>query len=230
MHKKSFISIHFAGGNKFSFNEFNKYLKNDFDIYHLELAGRGSRIGEDLLTDLSSIRDDLFKQIENKLNNPYILYGHSMGGLLAYLLTLLIEEKKLLLPSQLIISGRSNPQMKPKDIRHDLPREQFKNILKELNGTPIQVLENEELFEFFEPILRADFQAIERFHFDENRKVSANLMVLFGDEEKNFTLDDAKKWEQFTTKAFSLHQFSGNHFFIFKEIEKICELIKNESC
>ena len=223
--KKTLFTLPFAGGNRYSFSKFDRYLKDDFDIHHLELAGRGDRMSEDLLSDIYEIRDDIFNQIKDKLHNEYIIYAHSLGGLLAYLLTLKIEENHLNPPSKLIISGRANPSMKPKVLRHNMPKEEFISSLQTLGGMPKEFFTHPELFEFFEPILRADFEAVESFDFEEKRKLNTKISVLYGSDE-HFSRKKALKWAKFTHKDIDFREFTGRHFFIYEHIEAVCNIIK----
>lgn len=226
MPKKILFTLPFAGGNKFSFREYDAYLKDDFEIYALELPGRGERFSEDLLIDIYDAVEDLFKQIEDKLNGDYVIYGHSLGGLLAYLLTLYIEEKNLNKPLKLVISGRANPAMKPKTIKHTLSHDAFIHNLKDLGGMPSNFFEHPELFDLFEPILRADYQVAECFHFSEKRKVDTKVSVLYGKDE-SFSLVEALDWKTFTHHTpLDFQQFEGDHFFIFNHIKAVCEIIK----
>lgn len=226
MNKKRLFTLPFAGGNKFSFKQYDEFLKDEFEIYPLELPGRGERFSEDLITDIYAVRDDLFQQIEDKLDSEYVIYGHSLGGLLSYLLVLLIEEKKLKKPMKLVISGRANPSMKPKTIKHTLSQDKFIYNLRDLGGMPSDFFEHPELFELFEPILRADYQVAECFHFQETRRIDTKISVLYGKDE-SFTLIEALKWKEFTHHTpLDFQEFEGNHFFIYDHIQAVCEIIK----
>lgn len=224
--KLALFTIPFAGGNRFSFNKFNEYLENDFDIYHLELAGRGERLSEELIFDIYELRDDLFKQIEDKaFDREYIIYGHSLGGLLGYLLILLLEEKGLPRPLRFIVSGRANPMMKSPFIRYNLSKDDFAKSLKKLGGMPSEFFNHPELFDFFEPILRADFEAVEKFDFNETRRIETKISILYGNNE-SFSKEEAQKWKEFSCQDMDFYQFEGGHFFIFDHIEDICNIIK----
>jgi len=226
MRKRVLFTIPFAGGNRYVFKDFQPFLADDFRLHPLELAGRGDRISQDLMKELYAIRDDLFSKMQDHLEDEYIIYGHSMGGILAYLLTLMIEDQKLPLPTRVIISGRNTPTKKPKKIRHLLAKEAFKDSLRELEGTANEVLDHPEIFDFFEPILRADFEAIETYNFEESRKLNTPLTILHGQAEKNFDEEGARAWQHFTHDAMDFHSFSGGHFFIYDHIEAICDIIK----
>jgi len=223
--KITLFTIPFAGGNSFSFKKFDPYLNDDFNIHHLELSGRGKRISYELMSNIYEIRDDLFEQIKDKLDDEYIIYGHSLGGLLGYLLVLLLEDRGLRKPLRFVVSGRSNPAMKPADIRHNLPKDKFVRSLKELGGMPSDFFDHPELFDFFEPILRADFEAIEGFDFSEDRKLETSISVLYGKGE-SFSKKEAKKWKNFSFQKTKFYSFKGGHFFIFDHIADICDILK----
>lgn len=226
MPKKRLFTLPFAGGNKFSFREYDAFLKDDFEIHPLELPGRGDRFSEVLLTNIHDVVEDLFKKIKDKLDKPYVIYGHSLGGLLTYLLTLRIEKENLNKPLKLVISGRANPSMKPKTIKHTLEHDAFIKNLQDLGGMPSNFFEHPELFDLFEPILRADYQIAECFHFNKERKVDTKISVLYGKGE-SFTAREALQWKDFTYHSpLDFHEFEGNHFFIYEHIRTICEIIK----
>src|ERR1019366_1340812 len=91
----------------------------------------------------------------------YALFGHSMGATLAYLCLLRIRRAGLPLPEALILSGKSAPTIASKDMRYLLPRAEFVAMLHNMGGCSPEILQEEELLDYFEPILRADFQAVE---------------------------------------------------------------------
>lgn len=224
--KKKLFLIPFAGGNKTAFQAYEPLLKEKFELYPLELSGHGTRLSEPLHETLFEMRDDLLQQIEKYVDNDSIIYGHSLGGLLGYLLILHLEQSKQITPQQLIVSGRASPSLPPSNIRHNLPQKEFFNHLQNLGGMPSIFFEHVEFFELFEPILRADFKAIETFHFKINQQIHSQITVLFGKEDY-FTLEEAKKWKKFThCKSFQLHTFEGGHFFINTHTKAICDIMK----
>ena len=84
------ICFPFAGGSATSLLPLTNYLKDDFSVKTVNYPGRGSRITEPLIYNLNDLAEDVFKQIENLLKPPYYLFGHSMGGLLIFLIIYII--------------------------------------------------------------------------------------------------------------------------------------------
>ena len=53
--KPQLFLLHFAGGNKYSFNFLKKYLESAFELVSIELPGRGDRMSEKLITDKKNL-------------------------------------------------------------------------------------------------------------------------------------------------------------------------------
>jgi len=207
--------IPFAGGSSYSYRELEKYTADFIEVVPVELPGRGRRFSEPLITDIHELARDVGGGIRDRLHRPYALYGHSMGGCIAYLLARRLAQEGMPLPLHLFVSGREGPSAKLKrPNRHLLPREEFVEELKRFEGTPRQVLENEELMTLFEPILRADFQANDTYVHEPGPPLDVPVTVMIGLDD-NTTDEEALKWREETLHEISLLRFPGGHFFIF---------------
>ena len=160
--------IPFAGGNAWAYRALERFVSPEITVDGLELPGRGRRSDEPLRGSLDELANDVFNQIRARaVTGRYAIFGHSMGALLAYLAAHRIRRAGLPPPEALFLSGSSAPASRPVRQRHLLPSPEFAAMLRELGGCPPQVLEDAGLFEFFEPILRADFKAVEAWQRPE---------------------------------------------------------------
>lgn len=219
------IVLTFAGGNKYSFSKLHKNISN-FSV--LEYPGRGQRVNEDLILDLDNLMEDVFLQITNKINycNDYIIYGHSMGSLIGYLICQKIEELGLPKPIKLVVSGKKPPAIKrEKKIAH-LTDNIFWDEIVKLGGIPEELLNHPELVEHYTPILKADFTIIENYQYIKKDKLTIPIDVFYGSEEE-ITEEEIKGWEEETTGLVNITQMEGNHFFIFKHVDFFTEYFKN---
>ncbi|MDM8559406.1 thioesterase domain-containing protein [Candidatus Parabeggiatoa sp. HSG14] len=224
--KITLYCLPFAGGNALSYRNFKTHITDIVDIKPLDLPGRGKRIKEPLLTNLEAIADDTLHQIKNDLNGqPYAVYGHSMGAVLGYVLTHRLINADLPLPMHLFFSGRRAPSVvdyKPQ--KHGLPKKDFLDYLQKLGGLPGEILENAELMDFFEPILRADFQAIETYIHKPTSPFDIPMTIMHGLKDKDVTHAELLPWQQETRQPISIKSFTGGHFFIFEHLPHICRL------
>jgi surfactin synthase thioesterase subunit len=218
----------FAGGSIYSYTKYKEVAPSNLKLIPLELPGRGRRITQPLLTNADAMVDDLLKQIKPMLNEPYAFYGHSMGTLLAYLVTKRIIREGLNQPLHLFMTGRFGPSAEdPDPPNHSLPKDEFRNKLKEMGGSPDEVLADETLMDFFEPFLRADFQAIEEYEYEPSEPFDIPILAIVGKDER-ITHDQVMTWQRETTRPLDVRWFNGPHFFIFNYSSEIMRLISQK--
>jgi external thioesterase TEII len=85
------------------------------------------------------------------------------------------------------------------------------------------VLEQEELFNFFEPVLRADFRIAEVNGLANEPPVQSPIYAIMGDEEEQ--VEEIDNWGKFTTGYFQSAVMKGNHFFIYQHSNRIAGII-----
>ena len=223
--KPQLFLFHFAGGNTYSYNFLIPALSFYFQAYALELPGRGKRMGETLIKDCSLACNDLYHQLKSILNaSEYLIYGHSMGATLALLVTEKMEQE-LQAPLHLVVSGNLGPGIKDK-CRYNMPTELFRQELKILGGIPNEFFENEELYTFYEPILRADFEVLEKDYLSlVHHKIKTPIYAIMGTEEEG--AKDIDNWKNYTSGLYQGKLLSGDHFFIHQHPKTLATIIKN---
>ncbi|MBK5424554.1 MULTISPECIES: thioesterase II family protein [Bacillus] len=227
MQKTKLFCFPHAGGSAFSYAKWKNYFNPYIEVVPIELAGRGYRIEESLYQSMEEAVNDVYTSIVKQIeHSPYILYGHSMGSLIAYEVARKIQDSKNVLPEFLVLSGRNHPNSKMKNIRHNFSNEQFKREVIAMGGTPSGLLQSEELMGIFLPILRADFKIVETYIHDNNMQACDIDFLIFNGENDEFTTyNQVIKWEQYTSKTCTFHSFKGNHFFLNENIEEIANRI-----
>ena len=228
--KLNVFCLPFAGGNKYSYRDFKTRAPSFLNFISLEYPGRGARIKEPLLSSTNALVDDLYKQIENIVDdNEYAIYGHSLGGLMTYLLTRKLIENGQRPPVHLFITGTTGPSSlsRIEKKRHLLPHAEFIQELKDLKGMPDEILKSDELLEYCEPILRSDFMASEKYIHEEFAPLDVPITVITGTEEEMENSDIAL-WQKETTHAVDFKKFPGNHFFIYQHVPAIIQIISNK--
>lgn len=217
----------FAGGNTDSYRPFQKHISVPFRIRPIELPGRGRRIREPLLTNIHSMVEDILQQIGKELGRQrYVFYGHSMGALLAYLLTKRLVSTGQTPPLHVFCSGRKAPSL-PHDrpFKHQLAKQNFLGYIDELRGLPAELLNNAEFMDFVEPILRADFQAVETYTYQPAPPLEVPITVLAGDKDpRTRPYTNLLPWKEESSYPVQIEQFTGEHFFLFEHVPGIAAL------
>jgi surfactin synthase thioesterase subunit len=198
-----------------------------FEVIPLELPGRGKRMNEPLLVEFDEAAKDLYDQVMARLAVPeFLIYGHSMGAYLALRVANMLERAGRL-PACVVVSGNAGPDVKTKDkkIRYLLEREEFIEEVKILGGLPQAIIENKELLGFFEPVLRADFEIVERNRLEEEPAIQAHLYAMMGSGEENVAF--INNWSKFTKGRFNAEILEGDHFFIHRHPARVAGIINS---
>jgi surfactin synthase thioesterase subunit len=224
MKKPQLFLLHFAGGNRYSF-QFLVPLLKDFEVTSLELPGRGRRMNEPLIRNFDLAAKDIHRQIAEKLTgNDFMIYGHSMGAYLALRVANMLEASEHQ-PAYLFVSGNAGPGIRSGKNRFLLNRDQFKEELASLGGVPEELLEDRELYDLFEPILRADFEIADRNDIDDEEVTASPLFAIMGSREEDAA--QITNWSKYTRSRFDFEIMEGDHFFIHKHPERIAAIIKS---
>ena len=217
-----------AGGSATYYSRFKDFFSEGIDVRPLEMAGRGRRCRDPLSTSMDAISGDLFAQIEPIARSyPYALFGHSMGALLALLCALRAREKDFPLPEALFVSACATPDTflnKPAVPVSSFPPDQLWRYIRDLGGLPPAVTMSKELCQYLEPILYADFTALDTWSPVEIDPLPVPITVFLGSEDQ-LQKTTACEWSKLTTREFSIHSFPGNHFYLQDNWDALATLI-----
>ncbi|MCL2050925.1 MAG: alpha/beta fold hydrolase [Lachnospiraceae bacterium] len=215
-----------AGTSAFFYYAWNKRLKEKFELFPLELAGRGGRAGEDYHKDFEAAVDDAYKRLVRDIKGNYILLGHCMGGLLVYELAVRLYENDIKGPEHIIFSGQVPP-----DIREGLlflgnaDDHVLIEQIKKMGGNEEEPLIDDDLKDFFLPILRADCRMFDQYEMKKKIKLLCDITVLYGDKDLHNDGQNMKLWEHFTNGKCDLHELKGDHYFINYSSDKIIDIL-----
>lgn len=181
-------------------------------------------MNEGLIRDFNIAALDIFDQIIWKLNGShFLIYGHSMGANLALCVTSMLEKTKKF-PQCLIVSGNPGPGIVKDEQRYLFDWEELVKELRDLGGISDELFENREVLDFFEPILRADFEISEKSKLETGVLVNTPIYAMMGSDEKK--VGAIANWGKFTNSRFKYEIVAGGHFFIYDNGEKIAKTIK----
>ncbi|MBD3374649.1 thioesterase [candidate division KSB1 bacterium] len=221
------ICLPFAGGSATVYYSWQKWFKN-ISVYPVEYAGRGQRLDEPLYPDLKSAVIDVLNVIKPRLlQYPYALFGHSMGAAILFELVHQIQNNTLPLPKHAFLSGCDAPHIKSDFIFHTSDEKRFQQEIIELGGMPAEIFEYPELVQICLNILKSDIKNTQTHDFTTFAPLTCNISVFNGQSDHSIAMDRRHEWRQYTMGSYNQYLFSGNHFFIQDNMEKIAAIIKH---
>jgi medium-chain acyl-[acyl-carrier-protein] hydrolase len=205
----------YAGGGANIFRQWQNDLPPTVEVCAVQLPGREKRLPEPSFTDLSRLVQVAAEALLPYLDKPFALFGHSMGAAISFELARHLRHEAHLRPVHLFVSGRGAPQLPATDAPiYNLPEAEFLNELRRLQGTPEEVLEHPELMELMLPILRADFELVQTYHYSAGLPLDCPITAFGGLQDEEVSRADLEAWREQTATDFSLHMLPGDHFFL----------------
>jgi surfactin synthase thioesterase subunit len=221
--------FHHAGGSAAAFRLWPARLP-EFDVCAIQLPGRANRLAEPALTDVHAVVDALIDVVRPLLDRPFVLFGHSMGTLVACELARRLQVLGEPLPERLFVSGRQPPHRPFPDWSMDgLSDAQVLDAVQHHFGKlPAEVLQTPELLELVMPTLRADLVLLERHRPEAIVPLTVPIVALGGDGDTWATPERLSHWQACTTRPLRMHQFGGGHFYLDERLDEVLAVLRAE--
>lgn len=219
----------YAGGGSQIFRGWAELLPPSIEVCPVLLPGRGGRMREPPLPRISLLVENIASAIRSYLDKPFAFFGHSMGALIGFELARYLRREEKVEPVHLFASACRAPQIsRLEPPTYGLPDSEFLERLRNLNGTPQEVLEHPELMQLMLPLLRMDFEAVETYRYFTESALSCPISIYGGLQDKEIEREDLEAWREQTTGGFTVRMFDGDHFFIHRAEKSLLGALKRE--
>lgn len=218
----------YAGGSATEFLPWQAQLAPHIEVCGIQLPGRGSRWSEPPVTEMAPLVEAIARVIARHAEIPFALFGHSLGAMLAFEVARYCQNQALCLPVHLFASGCDAPPHFSDPQWQDIDDRTFIEALRQLNGTPPELLEHDELMRLVLPMLRADFGLVAKYVYLSGPRLRVPITVLSGTSDEQVSSELLGDWEAETDAGFDQHRFEGGHFFIQERSAEIIACVKNK--
>ncbi len=205
----------YAGGSASVFQPYaNALVDKKVSMTAVQLPGRANRFLEPPISDWSSMRNLIRQDVVPQLQGPTILFGHSFGCRLAYE-TARIAAETGLQPLHLILSGAKAVHIRKKtDPIHTLADHEFRERLREIGGTPLDIIRNDELMRLITPMLKADFKLSAEHQPTPGEPLDIPVTCVYGTKDDSTPLIDVQAWQTHFCPTVIFKSIEAGHFFI----------------
>lgn len=220
-----------AGGNHTLFDAFFHNLGENVQVVGVCLPARMRRMFEVAHTTMVSMVTDIASEISQYLDLPYSLFGHSLGGLVAFEVACALQDGGFPPPCSVYPSAIGPPHIESarfKDPKLQLSRysyDQVVSYLRAKGGTPEEVLECRDIMEIMIPSIKGDYACLESYDY-QNSKTGSRVVVCCGDKD-DLTSDELDQWRMCARGPIEFHMFTGGHFYI-NESYQLIEFLVND--
>ncbi|WP_157195593.1 beta-ketoacyl synthase N-terminal-like domain-containing protein, partial [Nocardia tenerifensis] len=204
----------YSGGGASIFRGWQRDLPAWVDVLPVLLPGREERAGEPPLADLDALADAIADALRPHLDAPFALFGHSLGGLLAYQVALRLHRDGARAPVALLVAGLTAPHRLAPDPMHEYSDERLLDWVFEMGGTPAELRDDPELMRAALPVLRADVTMFCTYRHRPAAPLTCPIAVFSGRDDTIAPAEDAQVWGELTDSTVRTQVLPGGHFFV----------------
>jgi medium-chain acyl-[acyl-carrier-protein] hydrolase len=218
-----------AGGGPTAFFSWIALLAPEIECVPVQYPGRGQRFREEPLTSISDLVGEIVARIAETADKPFALYGHSLGGLVAFELARSLRRLGLPAPEHLFVGASRPPHMGPLlPTIHTLPEDEFVEVLQaRYGGIPTAIYEDREVLNLFMAPLRADFTAYELYRLLPEAPIGVPITAFAATEDHAATPSIMQEWARHTAVEFDLRILPGSHFFPASSIALVVQTVRD---
>lgn len=221
-----FIFPH-AGGSAQFYVPFAKAFSADVKRVAVQYPGRNGTHDVAGFTGIPDLADQVYAMIgtPDRSPGPVALFGHSMGGLVAFEVARRFEADSNPVAA-LFISACAAPGR----VGFDYIPEHDRGLLDavaQMTGVNRDFLDHEEFAARILPTVRG-LRAITDYECPPDATVSCPIFAFFGDDDEVATAEKVQPWSQRTTADFGAREFDGHHFYLTEHVAALAEDIESK--
>jgi medium-chain acyl-[acyl-carrier-protein] hydrolase len=164
---------------------------------------------------LESLVASIVEAIRPLTSRAFSLFGHSMGGLVAYETARLLRQKYSATPIHLFVSAiRAAHLPDPNPKIFDLPDKIFIEQLQWFGSNPLNIEEESEILKLMLPTLRADFRIVQTYQLRSEPALTCPITAFGGLRDNTTGESELKEWRHHTSSAFELVVLPGGHHYL----------------
>lgn len=221
------VCLPHAGGSASFYRDWGRGLPPEVEAHVVQYPGREERLGDACVESMSTLADEVAEAIRPLFGRPLILFGHSMGAVLAYEVVRRCEARGLA-PELFIASGSPAPHLlTPKTLHLEDDEALVAELRRYETNSRSAVLDDPELREMLLPMIRADYKVIETYRLPAPVPVRAPVVVFRAVDDPDVDEKGALGWREVAGSGEVRHAqvFEGDHFYLREHQDRVLAAI-----
>ncbi|MGW1619918.1 thioesterase II family protein [Streptomyces sp. NPDC002172] len=204
-----------AGSGASAFRLWPSRLPASVRCLPVQLPGRENRVTDPMPDTMDELAARTVNALLPMLRPPYVLFGHSFGGLLAYAVARHLHERGHPLPRALLISGARPPHLAAEESYHTLPHDELLSHVRATNGIAEPLLKHEEFVRRLLDVLRNDLRIAAEYRPNADEPLPCPIRVFAADDDPVVPPSLMDGWRAYAGREFDVRRGPGDHYAVY---------------
>lgn len=217
----------YAGGDANIFRDWTVAMPEGVEVIGVQYPGRGCNQDHPPISNCDDMVSQLRVVLAPLLGIDFAFFGHSNGALISFEVTRSLSAESKGRMRHHFLSAKSAPHiMNNKNKLSGLDDEDFVLAIREMGGTPPEVLNDAWLMQRLLPRLRADFALGETYVFRPTARLGCEVSILRGKYDVSVDGEFVKRWSELATGRVRQYSIEGGHFFLHTHKSQVMAIVR----
>lgn len=209
------LAIPSAGMGAGLYHSWGAELPSWVEVWAVAAPGREHRLSQPAPSRIADHVDAIAEAIHGWSDMPFVIFGHSMGGLVAFELARHLRAAGRSLPAHLFISALPAIPVLADRQEHLLGNADLLDaVRRRYGGMPAALEAFPDVLEWALDVLRSDLRALETFVSPAAAPLPVPITSIGGDSDPSVTRAELEQWAAETEGAFAVRTFPGDHRYL----------------
>jgi surfactin synthase thioesterase subunit len=210
------------------FNPWRDGMPSWLALRAVQLPGREDRWSEPPRHQINELVGEIAGAVAELGADPLLLYGHSLGGLLAFELTRELRRRSVEVAYLFVSASRAPHVPGPFPPMRHLPTTDLAAELSKRWDAAPELSQNPELMEILAPAIRADLELFETYRHTPEAPLTCPIFAYRGSDDTSLRPDEVDAWQSHTTAACHPRTYDGGHRFPRQVPSPLFELVVDD--
>lgn len=212
----------YAGGTPGVYLSWERRLP-EVEVWGVLPPGRGKRFAEAPISRVPTLVRELLAEVE--FSQPYLLFGHSLGALLAFETARALQAAGRPGPAALIVSAHRPPHQPYEDEPISAwPDEEFQAEVERRYPAPPELTEDPELLAQSYRMLRGDLAMVETYRYQPSEPLTCPIAVVSGVDDY-WSEQELAGWARHTSADCRIAMAPGDHHYLLDQPDQVLRIV-----
>jgi surfactin synthase thioesterase subunit/NAD(P)-dependent dehydrogenase (short-subunit alcohol dehydrogenase family) len=221
------LCFHSMGVGASLFTKFLLEPPEGYDILAVQTPGRENRAAEAVVESIPELADQVLPQVLPLLDRPFVIWGHSYGGILALEVIRRLRERHQREPAHFLLTATMAPHLIHRwQKRESILKAMIADNSPEYLISLSRYVDDPDFIRAILPLMRRDFPLLKNYRFQPFSPLSCPITAFAARRDDAVYPDEISEWSLHTQGGFHLIEVDGDHWFLNRNRAHIISILQ----